>query len=307
MILNRLTVLPAGFLSLPGFVADEGRVPWSGRTVVKPNRGASSEDVLVFDAPEQALAAVTGRRTGVARLDVGDHDGFEVEEFLSGPIRHFDGLVQDGEVLLLSASEYLGTCLGYARGRSMGSFQIGCPDATRDWVARALAAVRVEDGSFHLEAIVHEGEPVFLEVGNRVGGADVVATVELSTGVHLPSYELRVLLGEPVAAALPEPPGERLRFGWFVHPGHHLAGREFRGLHGVDAFRSDPRVVAWNELPHGAALPDHITYQAGETVLAGIVGCDSSVAGREWMTGLFGSLSVRTGPATQASRAQVPA
>ncbi|MFG2642832.1 acetyl-CoA carboxylase biotin carboxylase subunit family protein [Streptomyces sp. NPDC048370] len=304
------------FLPLPRFLEREGRVPWEGRTVLKPHRGASSEDVLVFDTPRQAVTAVTEGRTGVARLDSGadraDQEDFQVEEFVSGPIRHYDGLVQHGEVLVLTASEYLGTCLRYAQGRPMGSFQIGFSEETRAWVARALAAVRIEDGTFHLEAIVHEGELVFLEVGNRVGGADVVATFELATGVHLPSYELRVLLGEPVAGTLPEPPADGRRYGWFVHPGHHLAGRECRGLAGAVAFRAGPRVVAWTELPPGAQLPDHITYQAGETVLAGIVAGDTPEETRDWMVDLFDSVSVDTHPAataslTPATPEQVPA
>ncbi|MGW7413898.1 ATP-grasp domain-containing protein [Streptomyces sp. NPDC054863] len=294
------------FLALPRFLARGGRVAWHSRTVLKPHRGASSEDVLVFDTPGQAAAAVTGGRTGVGRLDAGSGlEDFQVEEFVSGPIRHFDGLVQDGEVLVLSASEYVGTCLGYAQGLPMGSFQIGFSRETRDWVSRALAAVRIEDGSFHLEAIVHEGEPVFLEVGNRVGGADVVATVEMATGVHLPSYELRVLLGEPVARALPEPPADRRRYGWFVHPGHHLAGQEFQGLDGAVAFRASPYAVTWHELPSGVPLPGHITYQAGETVLAGIVASGTSEETRGWLVDLFDSLSVRSRPATAAAAEQV--
>ncbi|MFI5782000.1 acetyl-CoA carboxylase biotin carboxylase subunit family protein [Nocardia sp. NPDC051570] len=278
------------FLPLTRFLELDGRVPWHGRTVLKPTRGASSEDVLVFDTPRHAVAAIT---TGRAETGSEPED-LQVEEFVSGPIRHFDGLVQGGRILVLSASEYVGTCLKYAQGLPMGSFQIEFSEQTRAWVSRALAAVRIEDGSFHLEAIVHEGELVFLEVGNRVGGADVVATVELATGVHLPSYELRVLLGEPVARALPEPPAQRRRYGWFVHPGHHLAGREFEGLDGTMPFRVSPRVVAWNELPCGAPLPDHITYQAGETVLAGIVASNTSEDTRDWIVDLFDSLSVRT-------------
>lgn len=296
------------FLPLPRFLEMGGRPPWYGRTVLKPHRGASSEDVLVFDTPSQAAAAITEGRTGVARIDAGgDLEDFEVEEFVSGPIQHFDGLVQDGEILVLTASQYVGTCLKYAQGQPMGSFQIDLSEATRAWVARALAAVRVEDGSFHLEAIIDEGEPVFLEVGNRVGGADVVTTVELATDVHLPSYELRVLLGEPVAGTLPEPPADRRRYGWFVHPGHHLAGRVFQGLEGALAFRDSTHAVTWNELPAGAPLPDHITYQAGETVLAGIVASDTPEDTREWIVDLFDSLTVRTRPAVPTIPEQVSA
>ncbi|MBD0711496.1 MULTISPECIES: acetyl-CoA carboxylase biotin carboxylase subunit family protein [unclassified Streptomyces] len=296
------------FLPLPDFLTTEGgtAAAWHGPTVLKPHRGASSEDVLVYDTPAQAAAAVTERRTGIPGLDAGkDLEDFQVEEFVTGPIRHFDGLVQGGEVLLLSASEYVGTCLRYAQGSPLGSFQTGYSEQTRTWVARALAAVRIEDGSFHLEAIVHDGELVFLEVGNRVGGADVVATVELATGVHLPSYELRALLGEPIAGTLPKPPTALRRYGWFVYPGHHLAGQEFRGLEGATEFREAPAVVAWNELPAGTPLPRHITYQSGEAVLTGIVASDTPEGSRDWITGLFDTLTVRTRPAAPTTPEQV--
>ncbi|WP_399082055.1 acetyl-CoA carboxylase biotin carboxylase subunit family protein [Streptomyces sp. BBFR2] len=295
------------FSALPDLLHPHARAPWQGRTVLKPHRGASSENVLVYDTPHQALTAVTEGRTGVAALDTGTgRADFQAEEFISGPIRHFDGLIQDGTLLLLTASQYVGTCLRYAQGQPMGSYQITCDAPTRTWVTRALAAVGIKDGSFHLEAIVsEEQELVFLEVGNRVGGADVVATVELATGVHLPSYELRILLGEPVADRLPAPPAGARRYGWFVHPGHHLAGQEFHGLDGTGAFRASARVVAWNELQSGARLPDHITYQAGETVLAGIVASNTPEETRDWIVDLFNSLTVRTRPAAPTPAEQV--
>lgn len=273
-----------------------GRVPWQGRTVLKPHRGASSEGVLVLDTPAAAAQALTGRTTGVPALDdpaAPALDDFQAEEFLTGPIRHYDGLVQGGKVLLLTASQYVNTCLAYAQGSPMGSFQIRHTPEVHDWVSRVLAAVRIEDGSFHLEAIVHDGETVFLEVGNRVGGADVVAATEHATGVHLPSQELRILLGEPVALPA-EPAGDGRFYGWFVVPGHHLAHHRYEGLTGADAHRTDARTVTWHQLPPGAPLPGHITYQAGETVLAGIAAGDTPEDTHDYLTGLFASVAVRS-------------
>ncbi|MEV0219947.1 ATP-grasp domain-containing protein [Streptomyces sp. NPDC050704] len=283
------------FLPVQEFLDSGGRSPWAGATVLKPHRGASSIDVVVFDSAAQAHEAIAGRRTGVRSIDedgrgLPDH---EVEEFVEGKILHFDGLVEKGTVLALGASEYVGTCLDYARGLPMGSFQFEVTDDAREWAAAALAAVRIEDGSFHLEAIVDGTEPVFLEVGNRVGGADVVDTFELATGIHLPSFELRILLGEPTAGTLPELPAERDWYGWFVHPGHHLGDRVFEGFDGAEPFRSAPEVVTWHELPVGAPLPDHLTYGAHETALAGIAVTGSPEETRRWMTRLFASLTLR--------------
>jgi hypothetical protein len=283
------------FLPLTRFVEQAGAAPWTGATVLKPHKGASSVDVVVFDDAAKAYEAVTGRRSGVRALDESDaRDDFEVEEFVDGPILHFDGLVQDGELLVVGASEYVGTCLAYAQGAPMGSFQIDCTADRRDWVARVLDAVRIHHGSFHLEAIVNQDELVFLEVGNRVGGADVVATFELATGVHLPSYELRILLGDAVRDEVATVPGGR-SYGWFVHPGHHLGPGVFAGFAGADAFRDSPELVTWHELPIGAALPDHITYGAGETALAGVAVTDSPEDTRRWMVSLFQALQMRTG------------
>ncbi|MDO0914706.1 ATP-grasp domain-containing protein [Streptomyces sp. DT2A-34] len=285
------------FLPLTELLAGPERADWSGPTVLKPHSGASSVDVVVFDGPAETYEAITARRSGVTELDEAGRVGdFEVEEFVTGPIRHFDGLVERGRVLALGASEYLGTCLDYARGEPMGSYQIELTDETRDWVARALDAVRVHDGCFHLEAIVDGEELVFLEVGNRVGGADVAATFELATGIHLPSWELRILLGEQVGDLLPAPPDptDRSWYGWFVHPGHHLSGHVFEGLDGAEAFRTAPEAVTWQELAVGAPMPDHITYGAHETALAGIARTASPDATREWMARLFASLRVRT-------------
>jgi len=284
-------------MSLPEFIDAGGSSPWPGPTVLKPHLGASSVDVVIFDVSTAAYKSIANGHSGVAELDKDNPSlsNFEVEEFIDGPILHFDGLVRQGRVLVLDASEYVGTCLRYAQGQPMGSFQINYSDSTRKWVERVLDAVQIHNGSFHLEAIIHSGELVFLEVGNRVGGADVVATFELATNIHLPTCELRILLNEPVCDVLPAGgAGGRSWYGWFVYPGHHLGDHSFDGFDGAEAFRSSPEVVTWNELAVGAPLPDHITYGAGETVLGGIVGTDSPKKTQDWLIQLFQQARIRT-------------
>jgi hypothetical protein len=301
-VLMKSAVVHAGvraprFMSLTEFIDAGGSAPWPGLTVLKPHLGASSVDVVVFDDSTTAYKSIASRCSGVAELDKHNPglSNFEVEEFIDGPILHFDGLVAQGKVLVLSASEYVGTCLRYAQGQPMGSFQINYSDTTRKWAEHVLDAVQIHNGSFHLEAIARRGELVFLEVANRVGGADVVATFELVTGIHLPTWELRILLDEPVCDVRPAG-GARGRswYGWFVYPGHHLGDRSFNGFDGAERFRSSPEVVTWNELAVGAPLPDHITYGAGETALAGIVGTDSPQKTQDWLIQLFQQVRIRT-------------
>jgi hypothetical protein len=262
---------------------------WSGQTVLKPHSGASSEDVMVFASLGEALRAVTDRSTGIPHLDKGVPalDLYQMEEFVSGDVLHFDGLVAKGQVLTITASRYVATCLGFASGEPLGSFHFPVSSASRNWVVNVLAAVGIRDGSFHLEAIETREGLVFLEVGHRVGGADVVATFELATGVHLPSEELRILIdGEPTRA-LPQTQTNNAWHGWFVFPGHANAESVYEGIEGIDAYRHDPAVVRWVELPVGHALQCKLTYSAGEVPLAGIVALPSAAATEAWLRGLF--------------------
>ena len=282
-----------GFLSLQEFLATKGRAPWRN-TVLKPHSGASSADVMVFESAELAHEAVTSRRTGVVRLDAERQsvEEYEVEEFVPGPIVHFDGLVSDGRIAAIAASRYVGTCLAFARGRPLGSYHIPLTTRAKGWAQRALTAVGITTGSFHLEAIENEGL-VFLEVGNRVGGADVVATFELAMGIHLPSHELGLLLGEPLEMHHRQLRQEAPWYGWFVYPGHHINSGVFAGFDHVDRFRASPQVIAWNELEPGTPFRTDVTYSAHEAPLAGIVATNSPGETCSFIEQLFVAASLR--------------
>jgi hypothetical protein len=299
-ILMKTAVSEAGlrvprFLSMSEFLCESEQPEWNGTVVLKPHSGASSEEVVLFPNCSVARRAVADKRTGVPSLDTGKHDvsDYEVEEFINGPILHLDGLVRNGQLLAMTASEYVGNCLLYANGEPLGSRHFPVSDNLRAWASRALDATGISDGSFHLEAIQSGDELVFLEVANRVGGADVVRTFELATGIHLPSQELGILLGEPVDAHVQDKP-EALWHGWFVYPGHHLKDVRNHGLIGAEAFRQDPSIVHWHELEVGADLPRNITYQAHEVPLAGVVATPSAALTHAWIERLFGSVSSRT-------------
>lgn len=270
---------------------------WPGATVLKPVDGAKSEDVRVFDSPAALVEAVSARRAGVARLDREQPDiaGYEVEEFVSGPVIHFDGLVCNGRLHVLVASDYLNTCLGFAEGQPLGSCQRPLASGERSWVEQVLKAVQIDAGSFHLEAIVQDGEPVFLEVANRFGGAEVVATVELATGVHLPTEELATL-----TTGRPALPSEALitaegHYGWFVFPGHRLHPVHWT-ISQAKRFRHSPHVVKWDQLPAGTRLSGDVTYGASESPLAGIVRGPQAGPLRAFVQDLFDTVRVHSDP-----------
>jgi hypothetical protein len=50
-----------GFMSLERYMAQQGQVPWSGATVLKPQSGASSMDVRIYKQPARAFDEVRHR------------------------------------------------------------------------------------------------------------------------------------------------------------------------------------------------------------------------------------------------------
>lgn len=306
-ILMKRAVAQAGlrvprFMPLQALLANPQCVPWKGTTVLKPHSGASSEDVRIFDSPTQVSTAISAGASQVARLDKGLAvvAEYEIEEFVDGDILHFDGLVVNGELLTIAASRYVGTCLGYAQGQPLGSFHFPITPLYREWVTQALAAVGIRQGSFHLEAIEHNGL-VFLEVGNRVGGADVVPTFELATGVHLPSEELRILLDGRPSRPLPPTQVSNAWHGWFVFPGHAHGGDPYWGIVGASRYRHDASVIRWSELELGTRQTQKLTYSANEAPLAGIVAHRDWQATRDWIERLFRSAQNVDAPVPQQS------
>jgi biotin carboxylase len=267
-------------------------VPWPGRTVLKPLTGASSEGISTHRSVAGALDAVRRREIPAPA------DGYEIEEFVEGPIFHVDGVVAAGVLVASQTSRYVGTCLGYAHGSPLGSVQVDTEPRTADWTARCLRAVCIENGPFHLEGIETATGPVFLEVGARFGGADVVDTFELATGVHMPSAHVRLLVDGP-AGAVPSArvpsPGER--FGWFVVPGHTLGSVSCR-ISGEQPFRDDPLVHRWVQRQEGEPVKNAITYADSDVPLAGVLGPAPTSALERFLNRLFESVHVEpSGPA----------
>lgn len=186
-----------------------------GPVMLKPRAGAASSGCVRLDPGTDPLRELAG-------LDLAD---YEAEEFVTGPIWHVDGLLQDGVPVFGLASRYLNTCFDFGRGTPLGSVVQQGPDADRmlDFALRSLDALGLRTGAFHLEAIEQPDGPVFLEVGARVGGGEIPFVCRDVYGVDLVGDWIRLELGEqpqtlPARTGeyggflmLPEPVGARLR------------------------------------------------------------------------------------------------
>lgn len=265
---------------------------WHGRTVLKPVDGASSENVYVFNLYLECFNFLKHQQEVDPKFQL---NRFQVEEFIEGPILHIDGLVIEGNIVCWMPSQYLGTCLAYAQGKPLGSVQIQPTHKIEQFTKHVIQALNIKQGSFHLEAIQSEEGLVFLEIANRVGGADVVDTFNLATGVYLPAAELSSLVGDVhLYDTMKVLNISSEKFGWFVFPGHHLPNG-LAQIFGLDEFRNHASVVRLNELSDGL-LPRNITYQSVEVPIAGIVKGTNSQELFDWISTLFAKVTVESSP-----------
>lgn len=277
--------VPSFALLAQALAEGEDSVRWKGSTLLKPLDGAASEGIRTFPTVGEVLNAV---RRGVLPIDI---EGFEIEEFVDGPIFHVDGLIDNGKPVAVQASRFVGTPLGYARGRPFGSVQIETRPSLVDWAVHCLHAVGLKNSAFHLEAIETADGPVFMEVGARSGGADIVDTFELATGVRMPSAEVHLLITGSAGVRKVRTPNPRARFGWFCFPGHTLGSAHCR-ISGEERFRDDPVVWRWVQRRPDEQIKRAITYSDAHIPIAGVIGPAPTPVLECFLTELFDSARV---------------
>lgn len=263
-----------------------------GKIVLKPVDGAGSENTKVYSSLDHLVTALNERATDIPQLDAEtpNYEGFEVEEFIPGPILHIDGLVVNGKIKMILGSEYIGNCLDYINGKPLGSVQIDLEPQLVEWVASVLSAVDIKKGGFHLEVINNNGEPVFLEIGNRIGGGDIADNFERATGVNPHSMELKILLDQELD--LPEKYLKtEKKYGFFVFPGHHYQA-DYCLISGEQKFRENPFILRWNQLTMDNKLPTHNTYVATKVPIAGVVGGNTSEELKDFIQQMFAEITI---------------
>jgi hypothetical protein len=270
-----------------------GTPPWTGKTVLKPRDGACSRDTVTFPKAADAVDAVRSGKTGIAAFQA---EQFEIEEFAEGPVFHVDAVIIDGRLQVAMASRNINTPLEYARGLPLGSVELGPrPDLER-FAEACSRALGHHTGVFHLEGILQDDGPVFIEMGARAGAASIVDTMELARGVHL----YRVMLACEVFGRVDLTAAANHRraapaYGWFVFPGHAL-GRGGMKIQGAERFAKDRRVVRWVQLPDGHPSPGYITYAPEDSPITGMVQGSDTADVEGFLTELFRTVRVQVEP-----------
>lgn len=179
--------------------------------ILKPINGLSSSGVKKI-ADEPTL------RAAIAAMSAGQI--FDLEEFIQGRLFHVDGLINAaGEVTFIVPSEYFNTCLDFTLGAPLGASMIDSAlplyQEICTFTTLCLKAIGLKDCPFHLELFLKDDEElVFLEVGARVGGADVPYVIHKTCGINLFGEWLRMIVGNAPASNTTSP----LFGGWLMFP-----------------------------------------------------------------------------------------
>lgn len=183
------------------FAADYG---WP--VVVKPRIGSSSQGVSVLWES--------------AELDFETFGPLLVQAFDDRQIYHVDGYFDGTALGEWRASRYINTCLGFRTGDVLGSVEEDCPATLASigaFATKAMAAIADGPLMFHLEIFVDSstGRCAFLEVGARVGGAEIPFLWREIHGYDLMGAALELAMGD-LPSGVAEPTGEV--GGWLLVP-----------------------------------------------------------------------------------------
>ncbi|MDC9613628.1 ATP-grasp domain-containing protein [Xenorhabdus khoisanae] len=164
----------------------------SAKVIVKPKSQAAAQGIHVF----------TNKTPCVDYLrELDDLSDVEAEEFIEGRLLHFDGLYEHGAFRFFSVSEYFHGCFEVVHeGQHLVSYTIDDPDVFSRVQSLGLDVIRelgLERGVFHGEVFrTRDDDLVFLEIGNRFGGAGVSPTLKMVFDFDIVAESIRVDLGQ---------------------------------------------------------------------------------------------------------------
>ena len=234
--------------------------------IIKPIRGAASENTRFFMNLNE-YSQDYDLQNKLAKNEV-----FLIEEFITGDIYHFDGLVHNGIILFFIGSKYIGNCLNFVNNSPLASVQLQNINDYSGWVNNCIRAVKIKNGAFHLEGILCGEEMIFLEIGNRAGGAGVVECTKNLIGYNLMQEEVKIMLNSScyVAPNIPDLNNIDKRYGWFVIPEIKSGFHE----NSVCTISKIPEITSIN-ISLNRKISDHINYDQEHNSCTGIVTGDN--------------------------------
>ncbi|HEX5404677.1 MAG TPA: hypothetical protein VFX16_20500 [Pseudonocardiaceae bacterium] len=220
--------------------------------VLKPRVGSSSAGVELLNGPAD-----------LAEISFTD-EPMLVQAYNPHPIYHVDGLFTGRSMASLTVSRYVNTCLAFRTGTFLGSVEVDdhrIVDAVRTAAGGFLRALTNQPTPVHLEVFIevtlYGVTCTFLEVGARVGGAEIPFIWRDLHGYDLvrAAFDLQ-LCREP--AGPPADAGRGEVGGWLLIP--TPAQRPCRITEVTSMVGTKPGPYAEALLDVGEVLPDAAAY-----------------------------------------------
>ncbi len=188
--------------------------------ILKPKDGVSSEGVIkIHDDNELDYS-----------LQQINMDGYECEKFIDGTVYHVDGIVFNSKIIFIKISQYLNTCLEYTKGTPLGSVMIDDKlliTKIEEFTQKVIAAFQLDNNSFHLELIIDPSNTIyFLEIGARVGGAQVPYLYEKIFNINLFQLWIDIQLGRNISEPIYDELDRQQLGGWLLIPEPRLIPSE---------------------------------------------------------------------------------
>jgi biotin carboxylase len=158
------------------------RVP--GPWFLKPRLSASAIGIRKISQPDELWPVLD---------ELGDKQSYHLlERYVPGDVFHVDAIVWDGKVVFAEAHGYFQPPFDVYHGGGVfctRTLQRGSSESRTllELNERVVSALGMSRGALHTEFIRgrDDGRYYFLETAARVGGANIMALVEASTGVNL--------------------------------------------------------------------------------------------------------------------------
>jgi hypothetical protein len=252
--------------------------PWPGKTIAKPRDDRASQGVHLFETFRAACEFIASQPEELA-------ERYELEEFVEGAIWHVDGFLFDGEPAVAQPARYVGTPLGFEHRQPIGSVQHPDPEL-EEWTIACLRALGGRTLTFHLEAIVTDSGPVFLEVAARCGGGYIVDCMQRKHGIHLHTLDMASYVEGAVATRFVGAERSPLSYGFFLYPGH-LYGTAPCEVSVPEERLESLTLVKYQLRDPDAPTPATHSYRPEHLPFSGVVAGPDPDALDAWIEGLF--------------------
>lgn len=139
--------------------------------IVKPRFGAGTSDTVKIDGVDEIdkLLSIPFER-----------DEFIIQNYIGGELYHIDCFIVKGNPQYIKTSQYLFPTLEHFKGHSTASVQLSENESKlfTNYTKRLIAIMPLPENTLlHLE-IFYDGKNItFLEIGSRIGGGGVHATL----------------------------------------------------------------------------------------------------------------------------------